>query len=906
MPALSPLPIDDVLPEIVQAFRENLPVVLEAPPGAGKTTRVPRALLDAGLLDGGEVLVLQPRRLAARLSAHRVASELNETVGMTVGYQVRFEEQVSQHTRIRFITEGILTRRLIRDPLLKGVSTVLLDEFHERHLTSDMSLALVQRLRLSRRPDLRLGVMSATLDGMAVANFLPGARRIVSEGRRFDVAIEHIPTDERPLSAQVAMALNRLLSSPPDKMPSALGDVLVFLPGAAEIRQSMDSCQRLAEQYKRQLFALHGELSAEEQDRAVRPSRERKVIFATNVAETSVTIEGVTAVIDSGLARSAGHNPWSGLPTIGLARISQASAQQRTGRAGRTRPGVCIRLYSQADFNQRPAFDLPELHRLDLAESVLELKAAGVENPFSFGWFEAPPRQALVAAEELLLRLGATTPVPELAAADGEQASRLTPLGRRMLEFPVHPRQARLLLEAESRGVGSDAAWLAALMGEKEIVLEQRVRNLGDSNRNPQRSRLDSMGPSDILARMDLLKSLLPMNGTRAGQDRINQSPERLRQEGLDPGAVMAVDRSRLQLVRLLRLPSQKPGSSRLTVAQEEQALLMSVVAAYPDRVAKRRPTQAKPGNRTTALSRELIFAFGGVATLSESSILLEHETLVALDVESRTDGGLRGAQVRVRLASALEPEWLLDLFPEQIQESIDLRFNTETESVEKVERMAYGNLVIESRKVPLKAGEGSEVLWQAARAAGVERFTPEGALSHWLERLRFVAREQPDSGLTPPTPAELEEVLESLCGGLGSFRELQEANVMSELEQLLSSDARQKLERLAPARLRLGNGRMCKVGYPDGQAPFMSSRLQDFFGLKQGPAVLGGKLPVVLHLLAPNQRAVQVTTDLASFWNTHYPKLRRELSRAYPRHAWPENPLEAEPPPVKGRPQKS
>lgn len=884
---LLPLPIDEVLAELVDAFRRGAPVVLEAPPGAGKTTRVPRTLLDAGLLTGGEVLVLQPRRLAARLSAQRVAQELGESVGNTVGYQVRFEDVSSPNTRIRFITEGILTRRLVRDPLLKGVAMVLLDEFHERHLASDLSLALLRQLQETRRPELKLGVMSATLDASAVASFLPGSHRVRSEGRRFEVRIEHLTPDDRPLSAQVASALNQVLSSSAAVLKSAFsgskdpatGDVLVFLPGAAEIRQAMEACQALASQHKLLLLPLHGELPADEQDRAIRPATQRKVILATNVAETSVTIEGVTAVIDSGLARVAGHNPWSGLPTLGIARISQASAIQRAGRAGRTRPGVCLRLYSSGDFHTRPAYELPELHRLDLAETVLELKAVGVRNPATFQWFEAPPAPALQAAEELLIRLGAVE-------SRGPGAGTLTPLGRRMLDFPVHPRQSRLLMEAEARGVGPEGAWLAALIGEKEVVLEQRARGLA-SHAGP-RSRLDVMGPSDLLARMDLLQDALK-RGFQA---------DRLRQDGLDPGAVGAVDRVRQQLTRLLKR-TPRPAQDR-----EEQALLMSIVAGYPDRVARRRPTVPKPGNRTTPLSRELIFALGGVATLSESSILLEHETLVALDAEARSDSGARTSTVRVRLASALEPEWLLDLFPDQLEEKTELRFNPETQAVEKLEAMMYGNLLIEGRKVPLKPGEGSEVLWKAAREAGPETFVPEDALAHWLDRVRFVARSLPQEGVQPPAPEHILEVLETLCGGLSSFAELKAAGLMNEIEHLLSGEARQKLERLAPARLRLGNGRLCPVSYPADQPPFMSSRLQDFFGLKQGPTVLGGKVPVVLHLLAPNQRAVQVTTDLASFWANHYPKLRRELSRAYPRHAWPESPLEAEPPPLKGKPR--
>jgi len=399
---LEPLPIDPLLPQLVAHFRAAPNLVLEAPPGAGKTTRVPPALLEAGLADRGEILVLQPRRLAARLAARRVAEELGEAVGETVGYQVRFEEIAGPRTRIRFVTEGVLTRRLLRDPSLQSVAVVLLDEFHERHLPGDLGLALLRRLQLTSRPDLRIGVMSATLEAAPVAAFLGDCPTLRSEGRRFEVQIDHLTqSDDRPLARQVAAALGRLLNE------GLEGDVLVFLPGAAEIRHALEACEPLALSADLLLLPLHGDLPPADQDRAVRRADRRKVIFSTNVAETSVTIDGVVAVIDGGLARTAGHSPWSGLPTLKVAKISQASATQRAGRAGRTRPGRCIRLYTRHDFESRPPFDLPEVRRLDLTEPVLELKAAGITDLATFGWLEAPAPAALASAELLLTRLGA-------------------------------------------------------------------------------------------------------------------------------------------------------------------------------------------------------------------------------------------------------------------------------------------------------------------------------------------------------------------------------------------------------------------------------------------------------------------------------------------------------------------
>ncbi len=440
------LPIDPVLPAICDRLEAGNGLLLVAPPGAGKTTRVPRALLDRGFAERGEIVVLEPRRLAARMAARRVAEELGEEVGKRVGYTMRFEDASSDATRVRFVTEGTLTRKLVSDPELRGVACVLLDEAHERSLTADVALALLRRLQLGARPDLKLFAMSATLDAEPMAAFL-GAEVIRSEGRRFDVAIEHLPQrDERPLEAQIAGAVRKLVSEGLD------GDVLVFLPGALEIRRAGDALASIARAEDLLVLPLSGTLSPAEQDRAVRPQDRRKIVLATNVAETSITIDGVVAVIDSGLARVASHDPWSGLPTLRVAKVARAAAIQRAGRAGRTRPGRCLRLYTSGDYAARAEHEAPEIARADLAETVLELAGAGVVDLERFGWFEAPPAASLAHARRLLERLGATA------------SGALTDTGKRMLRFPAHPRLARLVVEAERRGVGGDGATIAALL----------------------------------------------------------------------------------------------------------------------------------------------------------------------------------------------------------------------------------------------------------------------------------------------------------------------------------------------------------------------------------------------------------------------------------------------------------
>src|SRR2546423_6129424 len=456
------LPIDALLPEVVESLRRAPNLVIEAPPGAGKTTRVPPAVLDAGVAGRGEVIALEPRRLAARMAARRVAEERGEKLGETVGYQIRFEGVAGPRARLRFLTEGVLTRRLLSDPRLEGVACVVLDEFHERHLQADLALALLRRLQQGERPELKVVAMSATLGAAPVARYLGDCRVLRSEGRRFGVKVEHLARhDERPLETKVEGAVRRLWSE------GLEGDVLVFLPGASAIRRAQDACAVVAAEAGVIVLPLHGELSAAEQDAAVRPAERRKLILSTNVAETSVTIEGVAAGVDLGLARVAGHPPWSGLPLLKVSRVSKASAAQRTGRAGRTREGRCLRLYTAQDFNARPEHETPEVRRLDLAETVLELRAAGVGDLGEFDWFEAPSPDSLDAAEKLLRRLGAT-----------DDAGRVTDVGRRMLRFPLHPRLARIVVEAESRGVAREACTVAALISERDIRAG-RVRLVG-------------------------------------------------------------------------------------------------------------------------------------------------------------------------------------------------------------------------------------------------------------------------------------------------------------------------------------------------------------------------------------------------------------------------------------------
>ena len=774
------LPVDSILADVAASLARNPNLVIEAPPGAGKTTRVPPALLS---MVAGGVIVLEPRRIAARLSARRVAEELGDPIGGIVGYQVRFEEVSGPRTRLRFVTEGVLTRCLLSDPELRGVDAVVLDEFHERHLDSDLALALSKRLQ-TKRPELRIVVMSATLDAGPIATYLGGCPVLRSEGRLFPLTIRHTPYSPLPLDAQVCAAAEQLTREQP------VGNILVFLPGAAEIRRCMRACEALTHRLGMLALPLHGDLSSAEQDHAVLPSPQRKIIFATNVAESSITVEGVTAVIDSGLVRVATYSPWTGLPTLHVGRVSKASAMQRAGRAGRTAPGTVLRLYPTEDYQARAAHDAPEIVRSDLSQLLLALRAMGINHAEAIDWLDAPPAAAIESAERLLDRLG---------AKEG--------MAQKLARYPLPPRLARILVEALQRGVGEDGCVVAALLGS------------GAQNSAPGNS-------SDLLTAMET---------------------------ALDPRTLQQVQ----QLRRIARPPRQ--------VNHDDDALLIAVLAGFPDRVARQRSGgQVLLANRASAeFAREIP----------------RYEFMVAVDAEDRKDKPLP----LIRMAARIEPEWLIEVFPDRVHERSVVEWNAVAERVDAVEMLMYDALVIqESRDAPPEAEAAAAMLTAKALEAGLGRFVDETALNELIARIAF-------AGLPAP---ELPLALAELCNGLRSFAELKTAVV--HLFTLLKEKAgARRLEETAPEKIRLPGGRFVKVHYEREKPPWIASRLQDFFGMKEAPRIGPERTPVVVHLLAPNQRPLQMTSDLAGFWERLYPQIRREYMRRYPRHVWPERPQE-------------
>ena len=917
-PPLSPLPIDSLLPAVqaalaAQATRPAL--VLEAPPGAGKTTRVPWLLMDRVVGTAGDVVVLEPRRLAAHVSAARVAEEHGEALGGRVGVQMRFQSIVGPQTRLRYVTEGVLLRQLQRDPLLRGVAAVVLDELHERHLATDLALALLRRLQLGPRPDLILVAMSATLHGERVAEFFGGCPLLRAEGRTFPVEISYQPGEpDEPLWLKVRAALRGVLSQDSQAERDG-GDVLVFLPGAAEIRRCQDELAELAQQRDLDVLPLHGDLPFDEQRRAVAPrsrtgaaAKRRKIILATNVAETSLTIDGVTVVIDSGLARVAGHNPWSGLPTLRLQPICRAQATQRAGRAGRTAPGRCLRLYSRVDHDNRPEFEVPEIRRIDLAEMLLMLRATDAGDGTAAGlrpellpFLDPPPESALDSAGKLLRRLGAL-------ADDGH----LTALGRQMSELPLHPRLARLVLAAAERGLLSDGAALAALLSERDLRLTRSSLSQRQSGHAAASLRADTIGPSDLLHLLDLQREAEARRFDRSALSRVGR-------QGVDADVALRVDRARRQIAQALPRPAASPPARTPSDAQQtEQALLQAILCAYPDRVARRR---GKPGPIASEQTIELALAAGGAAVLSPGSIVRSDELMVIIDVEDRSGGttgrqagspsaggqAVAGGKTVVRLASAISADWLLDLPSAPVSETDDVLWNAAAERVDVVRKLLYEQLVLDEDRRPAGGDQPAEaaILAQQVQAAGYAPFSDGEALPAFLAKLATVHAHAPELGIAPPSEAQLAETVRRLCQGSSSFADLRSLSLIDGIVQTLEAarrtsgtapsddrPLRSELARLAPDSLVLPGGRRLRIHYEADRPPWVASRLQDFFGLREGPRVFAGRVPVVLQLLAPNQRPVQVTTDLAGFWQRHYPALRRELGRRYPRHAWPEDPL--------------
>ena len=845
---MTALPIDVLLPDLRQALASRHEAVLEAPPGAGKTTRVPLALLDAPWLVGQHILMLEPRRLAARAAAERLASELGEAVGETVGYRIRLDSKVGPRTRIEVVTEGILTRRLQDDPALEGVGLVIFDEFHERSLDADLALALCLNGRAmfrgadSGEPPLKVLLMSATLEGERLAGLLGDAPVLRSEGRMFPVELRWGAPFQAGewLEPRVVQTVLQALADEP-------GSLLVFLPGQAEIRRvNAQLAEALAGRDDILLCPLHGELDLSAQRAAIEPAPAglRKLVLATNIAETSLTIDGVRVVVDAGLARVPRFDPNSAMTRLDTQRISRASATQRAGRAGRLQPGACYRLWSQSQHEQLAAYSSAEILQADLAGLALQLVRWGV-TPDELVWLDPPPAAAYAQALELLQRLGAV-----------DQQGAVTGHGRAMAELPAHPRIAHLLLRGQALGLGALACDVAALLGERDIL------------RGGQRGSAANPPGADLHERIALL----------AGASAGNRASR---------GVVQRVRQLARQFQGYLR---RAPVASPVADPEHPRWLGALLAFAYPDRIAQQR----RPGGA------EYRLANGRAALFAESDALMKHQWLVIADLGSRQ--GQR--EERIYLAADLDPQLFDGVLAEQVSE-LELLDWDEREGAMRAERQRrVGELVLAREPLSgLDEQQRSRALLGLVRRKGLALlpWTPE--LRQWQARVTLLRRLDLESKGQSEWPdvsdaallAGLEHWLAPYLGKVSRLSHFANLDLAGILQGLLPWPLPQRLDELAPRSLQVPSGSRIGLDYNE-QPPVLAVRLQELFGLAETPCVAGGRQPVKLHLLSPARRPVQVTQDLASFWRSTYAEVKKDLKGRYPKHYWPDDPLIAEP----------
>lgn len=840
----APLPIESALPDIRAALAAGNGLVLQAPPGAGKTTRVPLALLDEPWLTGKKIVMLEPRRLAARAAAARMAATLGETVGATIGYRIRFDSRVGPATRIEVVTEGVLTRLLRDDPGLGGVGLVIFDEFHERSLHADLGLAFCLETRAVLRPDLRLLVMSATLEGEPVARLMGGAPIVTSEGRAFPVETHWLGKPAGRLEDAVARAVNRALAG-------GEGDILVFLPGAAEIRRVEGALRDSAAGEDVLLAPLYGDMTQDDQDRAIRPAPlgRRKVVLATAIAETSLTIEGVRAVVDSGLMRRARFDPDSGMGRLVTVSVTRAAADQRRGRAGRLGPGVCYRLWSEAEERGLIPFTPPEILEADLAPLALDLAAWGAADPASLSWLDPPPEAAWAEARALLFRLGAL-----------EEDGRLSDHGRAMAGLALHPRLAHMIVRARAMGSGAKmtalACDLAALLGERDVLRAARgARN------------------ADARLRLEALR----------GKEHPGPGLE------VDRGALRRARQAADEWRRRLRIGTDEMGDS------DDAGILIAL--AYPDRIARRRMPQNQETGRTAG-GRAYRMANGRGAVFADPDVLAAETWLAVAEIGGPANAAMR--EGRVFLAAPLALDDIEACFADRIRTEEEVYWDARAETVVARVRRRLGELTLEEK--PLGQGSADAVraaMLDGIRKMGLAALPWTDALRALCLRVRFLRREE---GATAWPDMADEALLADLDGWLGPYLDgvsrraaLAKLDLAGALANRLGWDRARRLDRLAPTHIEVPSGSRVALDYA-GEIPVLAVRIQEMFGLAETPRIADGRVAVLLHLLSPARRPVQVTRDLAGFWANSYKAVRTDLRGRYPKHPWPDDPLQAAP----------
>lgn len=834
---MSSLPIDEILPQLLQSIRATPNAILHAPPGAGKTTRVPLSLLDVIPAEAGRIVMLEPRRLAAVSAARWMARCLGEEPGRTVGYSIRFDSRVSADTRIEVVTEGILTRRIQNDPLLEGVAAVIFDEFHERSIHADLGLALCLDVQRQVRPELMILVMSATLECEPLAQLMGEAPVISSPGRSFPV--EEIYLEDRPhgpIPSRMAATIRQVLKD-------TEGDLLAFLPGAGEIR----SCASLlaesgaADKWV-SVHQLYGDLPFEQQQAAILPGKQRKVVLATSIAETSLTIEGIRMVIDSGLSRRLRHDPASGMNRLVTVRESRSSAEQRKGRAGRLAPGVCYRLFSRHTFSAMTPGTPPEIMATDLAPLVLELAAWGVTDPTQLAWLDPPPEASLAVARQLLV---------DLSALDA--SGRVTPKGRSMAKLPLHPRLARLLGRSQELGCPVLGCRLAALLSERDII-----------RRGPQ-GRPVGMRTLDVGDRLELLQ--LWMTGRGAAGDA-------------DTAALKAVERVAGQLCRMIGI---SPGKEAEAIDIDAVGRLL--LTAYPDRVGRQRDGE---------LGRYLL-ANGRGARLPSAGLMQPSPLVIAVSV----DGGNQGEGV-IHLAEPVSEELLRAESGALIRQRDNIAWDSREGRVVAVREECIGAVRLSSSPCMPSPGEVLPVVLEAVRNSSLGLLSRDEPFLQLQARILLLRRMFPYDGWPDVSDPALLESLESwlapALGGVRNSQQLGAVNLSAALLQMLDYRHRTALDDLAPTHLTVPSGSRIRLDYCEGELPVLAVKLQELFGLADTPTIAKGRVGVLLHLLSPAGRPLQVTRDLKGFWDGAYHQVKKEMKGRYPKHPWPDDPWSAVP----------
>lgn len=831
--------IDTIIPDLKEAILRKHSVILHAPPGAGKTTRVPLALLDIIPPAEGRIVMLEPRRLAAVSAARWMAKSLGEEAGQTVGYSIRFERRVSEKTRIEVVTEGILTRRIQSDPGLEGVAMVIFDEFHERSIHADLALSLCLDLRQGLREDLKMMVMSATLDCGPIASLLSNAPVITAEGRSFPVA-EHylaVPKGSR-LEESIPVAVSTALHE-------SSGDILVFLPGAGEIRTCSEALKKtLASRMKEKitLHPLYGDLPFAEQEQAILPAEHRKIVLATNIAETSLTIEGVQVVIDSGLTRTLRHDPATGMNRLATLPVSRAAAEQRKGRAGRLGPGVCYRLYGRDTFQALPAFSPPEILVSDLSSLVLELALWGVQDPSRLHWLDAPPEKAWDAAVRLLSDLGAIGP-------DGSA----TATGRRMARLPVHPRLAMLLQRSEEIGCPGLGADLAAILSERDILRKSAAEDLQPP-----------LNEDDIGGRIALLRKW---------------RKERQVAVGADPRVLRTVEKTSEQLFRLI---SRR---ERTDEREDDEQIPRILLAAFPDRIGKL---------REEGEGRYLLCQGKGVR-ISKRSDLIKSPFIIAvsLDASDRSEGF-------VRRAAPVSEEVIRHECSGRILKMRRVDWDRRKERIVAAVEERLGALVLSAGSFDPSDEEAAPLLCEAVRSGQLNMLDFTREVRQFQGRAHLMKRTFPEEDWPDISPEHLvrspEEWLIAWLGGIRTAEDLRHLDILPALRALFSRQQQRLLDLRLPISLVVPSGSRIRVDYASGNVPVLAVKLQEMFGLADTPVVADGRVKVLLHLLSPAGRPVQITDDLKGFWNSGYKAVKKELKGRYPKHPWPDDPWSAVP----------